>query len=231
MISNHLSMIAELRPTSDELAAQVAEFVAAGGKIDVAKPPPPPKPVVYVPQEPPAPKPFVRRRVESAPLPYAPINARAEKRTKLIEKVAELAATHTQSEIAQLLKVSRRTLCGITQEFGIKFKKAVRGGNQDPERQKQMEERDAKFAERIRAYSELGITRRQCCGRLAISNKTFERIIAALSAASSFSNSFLHSFFAGDSRERQDGAQTRSSSGSAGYLQLISLTGASHAHQ
>lgn len=179
MISNHLSMVEQLRPFSDELAAQVAEFVAAGGEIEIAEPPPPPKPVVYVPQEPPAPKPFVRRRVEAAPLPYAPINARAEKRTKLIENVAELAATHTQSEVAQLLKVSRRTLCGITQEFGIKFKKAVRGGNQDPERQKQMEERDTKFAKRIREFMELGITRRQCCGRLAISNKAFERIIAA----------------------------------------------------
>lgn len=179
MISNHLSLVEALRPASDELAAQVAEFVAAGGEIEIAEPPPPPKPVVYVPQDPPAPKPFVRRRVEAAPLPYAPINARAEKRTKLIEKVAELAATHTQSEVAQLLKVSRRTLCGITQEFGIKFKKAVRGGNQDPERQKQMEERDAQFAKRIKAFMELGITRRQCCGRLAISNKAFERIIAA----------------------------------------------------
>ena len=179
MISNHLSMIEELRPASDELAAQVAEFVAAGGEIEIAEPPPPPKPVVYVPQMPPTPTPFVRRRVEAAPLPYAPINARAEKRTKLIEKVAELAATHTQREVAQLLKVSRRTLCGITQEFGIKFKKAVRGGNQDPERQKQMEERDAQFAKRIKAFMELGITRRQCCGRLAISNKAFERIIAA----------------------------------------------------
>jgi len=42
-----------------------------------------------------------------------------------------------------------------------------------------MEERDAQFAERIRAFMELGITRRQCCGKLAIGNKAFERIIAA----------------------------------------------------
>ncbi|WP_421549165.1 hypothetical protein [Pseudomonas sp. QD4] len=38
---------------------------------------------------------------------------------------------------------------------------------------------DARLAERIRAFLELGITRRQCCGRLAIGNKAFERIIAA----------------------------------------------------
>ena len=41
------------------------------------------------------------------------------------------------------------------------------------------EERDAKVAERIKAFKELGISRRQCCGKLAIGNKAFERIIAA----------------------------------------------------
>jgi len=180
MISILQNEVERLRPASNELAAQVAEFVAAGGEIEEAAPYNyKPKPITYSTQMPPAPKPFVRRRVEAAPLPYAPINARADKRTKMIEKVAELAANHTQKQVSEILKVSRRTLCGITQEFGIKFKKAVRGGNQDPERQKQMEERDAQFAERIRAFMELGITRRQCCGKLAIGNKAFERIIAA----------------------------------------------------
>ncbi|PUB43189.1 hypothetical protein [Pseudomonas sp. GV047] len=180
MISILQNEVERLRPASDELAAQVAEFVAAGGEIEEAAPYNyKPKPITYSTQMPPAPKPFVRRRVEAAPLPYAPINARADKRTKMIEKVAELAANHTQKQVSEILKVSRRTLCGITQEFGIKFKKAVRGGNQDTERQKQMEERDAQFAERIRAFMELGITRRQCCGKLAIGNKAFERIIAA----------------------------------------------------
>lgn len=180
MISILQNEVERLRPASNELAARVAEFVAAGGEIEEAAPYNyKPKPITYSTQMPPAPKPFVRRRVEAAPLPYAPINARADKRTKMIGKVAELAANHTQKQVSEILKVSRRTLCGITQEFGIKFKKAVRGGNQDPERQKQMEERDAQFAERIRAFMELGITRRQCCGKLAIGNKAFERIIAA----------------------------------------------------
>lgn len=180
MISILQNEVERLRPASNELAAAVEQYLAAGGKIEEG----PssgyiPKPITYSTQMPPAPKPFVRRRVEAAPLPYAPINARADKRTKMIEKVAELAANHTQKQVSEMLKVSRRTLCGITQEFGIKFKKAVRGGNQDTERQKQMEERDAQFAERIRAFMELGITRRQCCGKLAIGNKAFERIIAA----------------------------------------------------
>jgi len=180
MISILQNEVERLRPASNELAAAVEQYLAAGGKIEEG----PasgyiPKPITYSTQMPPAPKPFVRRRVEAAPLPYAPINARADKRTKMIEKVAELAANYTQKQVSEMLKVSRRTLCGITQEFGIKFKRTVRGGNQDTERQKQMEERDAQFAERIRAFMELGITRRQCCGKLAIGNKAFERIIAA----------------------------------------------------
>ncbi len=69
---------------------------------------------------------------------YTPINARVEKHAKLIEQVSALAPTHTQGEIAQLLKVSRRALCSMTQEFGIKFKKAMRGANPDAERRKQM---------------------------------------------------------------------------------------------
>ncbi len=94
MISNHLSMVEELRPVSEELAAQIAEFVAAGGKIDVVEPPPPPKPVVYVPQEPPAPKPFVRRRTEPvAPPPPTPLEIQQEQRRKRVEWVMELAQT------------------------------------------------------------------------------------------------------------------------------------------
>ncbi|UOK36350.1 hypothetical protein MJP36_17745 [Pseudomonas palleroniana] len=180
MISNHLSLVEQLQPARYELAAQVEQYLAAGGEIEVAEPTGyKPKPITYSNQMPPAPKPFVRRRIEAAPLPCIPINERAAKRNKLIEKVAELAPTHTQSEVAQMLHVCRRTLCGMTKDFGIKFKRAVRGGNQDPDRQKLLEERDAQFAKRIRAFMELGITRRQCCGKLAISNKAFERIIAA----------------------------------------------------
>jgi hypothetical protein len=46
------------------------------------------------------------------------------------------------------------------------------------DRVEHLEARDAKFAERIRAFLELGITRRQVCGRLGIANKTLERILA-----------------------------------------------------
>lgn len=38
MISNYLSLVEALRPASDELAAQVARFLAGGGQIEEAAP-------------------------------------------------------------------------------------------------------------------------------------------------------------------------------------------------
>ena len=70
MISNHLSLVEALRPASDELAAAVDQYLAAGGKIEVAEPYHyKPKPITYSNQMPPMPKPFVRRKAEVNPLP------------------------------------------------------------------------------------------------------------------------------------------------------------------
>ncbi|MGN8104679.1 hypothetical protein [Pseudomonas sp. 22072] len=179
MISILQNEVERLRKSSNELAAQVAEFVAAGGEIEEIKPPPPPKPVVYVPQEPPAPKPFVRRRVEAAPLPLDREDVREQARLKLVEYMRQLSATHTQTEAAAALGISRRNVYKHATMNDITFKKPERGGANNNYRRDQMGERDAKYAERIRAFLELGITRRQCCGKLAINNKAFERIVAA----------------------------------------------------
>jgi hypothetical protein len=149
MISNHLSMIEELRPVSDELAAQIAEFVAAGGEIEVAEPPPPPKPVVYVPQEPPAPKPFVRRRVEAPPLPLDKNDIRTQARLKLVEQIRQLGVTHTQTEVAAALGVSRRLIYNHAARYDITFKAPNRGGARNLVHNTVDKERDAKYAERI----------------------------------------------------------------------------------
>ena len=48
MISNNLSLVEALRPASDELAAAVDQYLAAGGKIEVAEPYHyKPKPITY----------------------------------------------------------------------------------------------------------------------------------------------------------------------------------------
>ena len=178
MISNHLGMVEALRPASDELSARIAEFVAAGGKIDVVEPPPPPKPVVYVPQEPPAPKPFVRRRTEPVvPPPPTPLEIQQEQRRKRVEWVMELAPDHTQSEVIDITGIGRRTLLSMSKEFDFKFKRSAHGGHNSPERKKALAERDAVMVERIKAYKELGISRRRVCVKLHITSGTLKRIL------------------------------------------------------
>jgi hypothetical protein len=178
MISNHLSMVEALRPASNELAAAVEQFLAAGGHIEEG----PacgyiPKPITYSNQMPPAPKPFVRRRVEPAPVPFAPLDVRSDKRAKQAELAKALAPTHTQSQASMALGMTSKTLKGLAKDFGFTFKRSEHGGYNGPERQKQLVERNAKFAERIKEFKEQGITQRQAYGRLGISRKTFERIL------------------------------------------------------
>ena len=180
MISNHLSLVEQLRPKSNELAAQVAQFLASGGQIKVAEPIGyKPKPISYRNQMPPAPKPFVRRRVEAPPPPPTAFDARQQAREKLVDQVRGLSTTHTQVEVAAAVGISRKAIYNIAKEHDITFQRPTRGGANDSARLEQVAARDARLAERIRAFLELGITRRQCCGRLAIGNKAFERIIKA----------------------------------------------------
>ena len=180
MISILRNEVERLRPAHDELAAQMAEFVASGGEIEVA----PPtgyksKPITYSNQMPPAPKPFVRRRVEASPLPLDKDDIRTQARLKLVEQIRQLGVTHTQTEVAAALGVSRRLIYNHAARYDITFKAPTRGDARNLVHNTVDKERDAKFAERIKAFKELGISRRQCCGKLAIGNKAFERIISA----------------------------------------------------
>jgi len=183
MISNHLSLVEALRPASDELAAQVEQYLAAGGKIDVAEPIGyKPKPITYSNQMPPAPKPFVRRRVEPIePPPPTPLEIQQEQRRKRVKWVMELAPTHTQSEVIEITGIGRRTLLAMSKEFDFKFKRSTHGGHNSPERKKALAERDAVLVERIKAYKELGISRRRVCVKLHITSSTFKRILEAYS--------------------------------------------------
>lgn len=180
MISNHLSMVEQLRPVSDELAAQVAKYLASGGQIEEAAPIGyKPKPITYSNQMPPVPKPFVRRKAEADALPLDKDDIRTQARLKLVEQIRQLGVTHTQTEVAGALGVSRRLIYNHASRYDITFKAPARGGARNLVHNVIDKERDAKFAERIRAFMELGISRRQCCGKLAIGSKAFERIIAA----------------------------------------------------
>lgn len=179
MISILQNEVERLRPASNELAAAVEQFLAAGGQIEEG----PasgyiPKPITYSNQMPPAPKPFVRRKVESAPIQLDKADIRAHDRLKLVEKIRELGVTHTQTEVAVALGVSRRLIYKYAMEYELTFNAPTRGGCRNLVHQTVDKERDAKLAERIRAFMELGISRRKCCSALNIAHKAFVRIIA-----------------------------------------------------
>ncbi|UQS92480.1 hypothetical protein M5C90_15605 [Pseudomonas chlororaphis subsp. piscium] len=179
MISNHLSLVEALRPASNELAAQVEKYLAAGGKIEEAAPYNyKPKPITYSNQMPPAPKPFVRRKVPPAPARPTPADIRRQEHMMQVETIRKMAATHSQSEVVEALGISRRKLYNIAQDHGLTFKRPTRGGANDEHRKANLQARDTKFAERIKAFLKIGITRRQVCGKLGIANKTLERILA-----------------------------------------------------
>jgi hypothetical protein len=179
MISNHLGMVEALRPASNELAAAVEQFLAAGGHIEEG----PacgyiPKPITYSNQMPPAPKPFVRHRVEPAPLPFAPLDVRSDKRAEKAEMVKALAETHTQTEASVATGMTLRTLRELARDFGFSFKRASHGGHYGKKWREETKIRDAKYAERILTFKELGVSRRVVCGKLAISHGTLDRILS-----------------------------------------------------
>ena len=179
MISILQNEVERLRPASNELNSLTEQFLAAGGKIEEG----PasgyiPKPITYSNQMPPAPKPFVRRRVEPVePPPPTPLEIQQENRRKRADLVIQLAPTHTQSEVIEATGIGRRTLLSMSKEFGFTFKRSSHGGHNSPERAKALAERDAVFAERIKAFLEIGISRRKVCGKLGINAKTLARIL------------------------------------------------------
>ncbi|MBJ2228538.1 hypothetical protein JFT67_05715 [Pseudomonas simiae] len=179
MISILQNEVERLRPASNELAAQVAEFVAAGGEIEEA---PPynykPKPITYSNQMPPVPKPFVRRRIEPfTPPPPSPLEIKQEQRRKRVEWVMELAPDHTQSEVIDITGIGRRTLLAMSKEFDFQFKRSSHGGHNSPARIKAAAERETILVERINAFKELGISRRRLCVKLKITGTTLIRIL------------------------------------------------------
>lgn len=114
MISNHLSMINQLRPKSNELAARVSQFLAMGGEIKEAKPfGYVPRPITYSTKMPPA-----RQLKELAP----PI----DEKSALIAKIRAMAKTMTQAEVTVETGLTRKQLYTISANNGFEFKTALR---------------------------------------------------------------------------------------------------------
>ncbi len=178
MISILKNEVERLRPAHDELAAQMAAFLAAGGEIEEAAPfNYKPKPITYSNQMPPAPKPFVRRRVEADPLSIEPLGARHDRRAEKAEMVKGMASTHTQTEVSAATGMTLRTLRELAQDYGFSFKQATHCGHHGEKWKAESKLREARHVERIKEFKERGFSRRRVCGMLAISNTTLQRIL------------------------------------------------------
>ncbi|NWC48678.1 hypothetical protein HX788_08970 [Pseudomonas edaphica] len=155
MISNHLSLVEALRPASDELAAQVDQYLAVGGKIDTQCQPAPRTPG---PKQPPT---FHRPAVKTE--------------TELqVSRIKEMAATMSRRDICAKEGITLGVLKGIAGRYGIKF--PIRPKQPSPPNRIDSI-RDAFLVVRIKECIAEGISRQQCCNTLKISYNLLYRLI------------------------------------------------------
>lgn len=156
MISNHLSIINELRPKSNELAARVSQFLAMGGEIQEAKPfGYVPRPITYSTKMPPA-----RQQKEMEPVPI-------NEKSALITRIREMAKTMTQAEVTAETGLTRKQLYTISANNGFEFKTALR-----------MDEvTEAALVLRIRECMDKCMTRNKARQHLDISFSLLTRLI------------------------------------------------------
>ncbi|MCY1300429.1 hypothetical protein D9M70_499920 [compost metagenome] len=169
MISHELSAVEANSRTSAMLAAQVAQFLATGGRIqDLGETETAPMPLRR--ELEPAPR-ASRKARNVPPKEYMDREGRREaKRAELAPQVRVLAETLNISQIAARLGVSRRMLDTIGRDFHITYKPAPTGA------QLAAMARDKVFAERIGAFLKIGLTRRQALLRSELDYRVFNRV-------------------------------------------------------
>ncbi|MGQ7814618.1 hypothetical protein ACUTAH_02895 [Metapseudomonas furukawaii] len=172
MISHELSAVEANSRTSAMLAAQIEQFLAGGGRIqDLGEVQTAPMPLRR--EIEPAPKASKKAR-NIPPKEYMDREGlREAKRKELAPQVRELAKTLNMSQIAAKLGVSRRMLDTIGRDYQITFKPAPTGA------QLAAMERDRIFADRLRAFIAIGLTKRQACMRSGMGYKIFNRVCKA----------------------------------------------------
>lgn len=172
MISHELSAVMANSRTSAMLAAQVEQFLAAGGRIEQAAPMEP-KPLPLRREVEPAPK-ASRKKRNIPPKESMDREGRREaRRAELAPQVRELAKTLNISQIAARLGVSRRMLDTIGRDYQITYKPAPTGA------QLAAMERDRVFAERLKAFHAIGLTKREACMRSGLGYAIFNRVCKA----------------------------------------------------
>jgi type IV secretory pathway VirB10-like protein len=191
-ISSDINMVKELDPKRHELALLQADWLEKGGTIEVLSGPsfkpaperhePPPKPVVPAKIEPPKPpKPLTaaaaRQKTNRQIERDERTAERLKERNKLTEQARELALTMNYTQAMRATGKSRKLLMTIAKEGGFSFQVATYIGHQNLRPHEVDEAKDAKDAERIKAFKELGLTRNQAREKAGITFPAFIRIL------------------------------------------------------
>jgi hypothetical protein len=187
-ISTDLNMVKALDQERHRIELAREEYLSRGKVIEVLegptmKPPParhepPPRPKVVIDTTPKPPtaaavRQKTRRQKERAERAVE----RAKERYDLVEHTRKLAETMTYAQAMEATGKSRKVLTAIALEGGFSFQTAAQIGYQNLKPHVVDEAQDAKIAERIKAFKELGLTRNQAREKAGITYPVFMRIL------------------------------------------------------
>ncbi len=158
MISILQNEVERLRPASDELAAQVAQFLAAGGKIDSSGQSKPRPEVLASLKQPP----FFQRQ---------PVKTETDLQ---VARIREMAPTMSRRDICEKEGITLGVLKGIAGRYGITF--PIRPKLPSPPN-KVDSIRDAFLVVRIGECIAAGVSQNQCSIKLRISSTLLYRLI------------------------------------------------------
>lgn len=158
MISNHLNDVEQRRQDASELSEQIAQFLAAGGKIDVPKP---------------APIKFTSTSERKHPPSFQRPKVRDET-TERVARIREMAKTLTRNEICEREGIALATLKAIATKHAIKFQVRQKSGTAPNKAPPDLE---ARLVAQIKDSIAGGMNRSQCCKALAISYNMLDRIV------------------------------------------------------
>lgn len=158
MISNHLNDVERRRQDSNDLSVQIAQYLAAGGKIHEPEPAPIKFTSTSERKHPPS---FQRPKVK-------------DETTARVARIREMAKTLTRSEICEREGIALATLKAIATKHAIKFQVRQKTGTSPNKAPPDLE---ARLVAQIKDSITGGMNRSQCCKALAISYNLLDRIV------------------------------------------------------
>ncbi|WP_027921537.1 hypothetical protein [Pseudomonas sp. URMO17WK12:I12] len=187
-VSAELSAIQMLDPQRHELALLQDAFLNKGGTIEVLQGPsfvpppirhePPPRKKVAKPaKQAVAETPFIDKITLRDIEREERVAQRAKDKAELIERIRKLAVDMTQGEAMAHTGLDRRKLHSIAKENGFSFKKSSYVPTSNLRPWIPDEAKEAKNAERIKAFKELGLTRNQATEKLGVNYRAFSRLL------------------------------------------------------